>query len=81
MKKTAFLAAVLKGIDKANKTTGEKPDASMKFRTRSINGYKNWAGYCPEKNVTIVISYNATTSKPMALATRLMNIYLGAVKK
>ncbi|MCX6286483.1 MAG: serine hydrolase [Bacteroidetes bacterium] len=49
--------------------------------TGTIFGYKNWAGYCPTKNVTIVILYNATSSKPMVMATRLMNIYLGAVKK
>ncbi|MCX6283742.1 MAG: serine hydrolase [Bacteroidetes bacterium] len=47
--------------------------------TGTIPGYKNWAGYCPSKNVTIVISYNATSCKPMVMATKLMNIYLGAV--
>jgi D-alanyl-D-alanine carboxypeptidase len=58
-----------------------KINPPMWGHTGTIYGYKNWAGYCPSKNVTIVISYNATTSKPMVLATRLMNIYLEAVKK
>ncbi len=49
--------------------------------TGTIPGYKNWAGYCPTENVTIVISYNATTDKPMVLASRLMTIYIDAVKK
>lgn len=49
--------------------------------TGTIPGYKYWAGYCPEKNVTIVINYNAVTSKQMDLAVRLMNIYLEAVGK
>ena len=40
---------------------------------------RNLSGYCPEKNLTIVISYNSTISKPMVMAARLMNIYLGAV--
>ena len=48
--------------------------------TGTIPGYKNWAGYCPTKHVTIVILYNATSSKPMVKATRLMNIYFGAVR-
>lgn len=46
--------------------------------TGTIPGYKNWAGYCPSENVTIVISYNSTTNKPMVLASRLMTIYLEA---
>lgn len=49
--------------------------------TGTIPGYKNWAGYCPEKNLTIVISYNATSEHPMVLATRLMTIYLETVIK
>ena len=49
--------------------------------TGAIFGYKNWAGYCPTKNVTIVILYNATSAKPMVMATRLINIYLEAVNK
>ena len=57
-----------------------KINPPMWGHTGTIPGYKNWAGYCPTKNVTIVISYNATSSKPMVLACRLMNIYLGAVK-
>ena len=47
--------------------------------TGTIPGYKNWAGYSPSENITIVISYNATFAKPMDLAVRLMNIYLKAV--
>ena len=58
-----------------------KINPPMWGHTGTIPGYKNWAGYCPSQNVTIVICYNATTSKPMALATRLLNIYLNAVKK
>ncbi|MEI8005994.1 MAG: serine hydrolase domain-containing protein [Bacteroidota bacterium] len=58
-----------------------KISPSMWGHTGTIPGYKNWAGYCPEKNVTIVISYNSTSAKPMVMATRLMTIYLGAVKK
>ena len=57
-----------------------KINPPMWGHTGTIFGYKNWAGYCPAKNVTIVISYNATTAKPMALATRLVNIYLGAIR-
>ncbi|MCX6234806.1 MAG: serine hydrolase [Bacteroidetes bacterium] len=49
--------------------------------TGTIPGYKNWAGYCPTENVTIVINYNATTDKPMDLASRLMTIYLVAITK
>ncbi|MFH0895681.1 MAG: serine hydrolase domain-containing protein, partial [Bacteroidota bacterium] len=58
-----------------------KINPPMWGHTGTIPGYKNWAGYCPMENVTIVISYNATTDKPMDLAVRLMNIYLEAVKK
>ena len=49
--------------------------------TGTIPGYKNWAGYCPTENVTIVISYNSLSAKHMDLAVRLMNIYLKDVKK
>jgi len=58
-----------------------KIDPSMWGHTGTIPGYKNWAGYCPEKNVTIVISYNATTDHPMVLAVRLMKIYMETVKQ
>lgn len=58
-----------------------KTDPPMWGHTGTIPGYKNWVGYCPSENVTIVISYNSTASKPMLLATRLMNIYLGFIHK
>jgi len=58
-----------------------KINPPMCGHTGTIPGYKYWAGYCPEKNVTIVINYNAVTSKQMDLAVRLMNIYLEAVGK
>ena len=58
-----------------------KINPDMWGHTGTIPGYKNWAGYCPSENVTIVIGYNSTTDKPMDLATRLMNIYLAAIKK
>jgi len=58
-----------------------KTNPPMWGHTGTIPGYKNWAGYCPSKNVTIVISYNTLTEKPMILASRLMNIYLDAVKE
>jgi len=58
-----------------------KINPPMWGHTGTIPGYKYWAGYCPEKNVTIVINYNAVTSKQMDLAVRLMNIYLEAVGK
>jgi D-alanyl-D-alanine carboxypeptidase len=58
-----------------------KINPPMWGHTGTIPGYKNWAGYCPSQNVTIVISYNSTQSKPMVLACRLMNIYLQAVKE
>jgi hypothetical protein len=57
-----------------------KTNPPMWGHTGTIPGYKNWAGYCPSENVTIVISYNATSEKPMVLASRLMNIYLDATK-
>ena len=58
-----------------------KINPPMWGHTGTIPGYKNWAGYCPSQNVTIVISYNSTQSKPMILACRLMNIYLQAIKE
>ncbi len=58
-----------------------KINPSMWGHTGTIPGYKNWAGYCPSKNVTIVILYNTTSARPMDLATRLINIYVDAVKK
>ncbi len=57
-----------------------KVNPPMWGHTGTIPGYKNWAGYSPELNVTIVISYNSTQSKPMLLACRLMNIYTAAIK-
>jgi D-alanyl-D-alanine carboxypeptidase len=56
-----------------------KINPPMWGHTGTIPGYKNWAGYSPELNVTIVISYNSTQSKPMLLACRLMNIYTAAI--
>ncbi|MFA6482754.1 MAG: serine hydrolase domain-containing protein, partial [Bacteroidales bacterium] len=58
-----------------------KTNPPMWGHTGTIPGYKNWAGYCPSENVTIVISYNTTAEKPIVLATRLMNIYLEKIKK
>jgi D-alanyl-D-alanine carboxypeptidase len=58
-----------------------KINPPMWGHTGTIPGYRNWAGYSPEMNVTIVINYNATSSPPMDLAVRLMNIYMVAVKK
>ncbi|MEI7501425.1 MAG: serine hydrolase, partial [Bacteroidota bacterium] len=57
-----------------------KINPPMWGHTGTIPGYKNWAGYCPSKNVTIVICYNATSAKPMDLASRLMNIYISTVQ-
>lgn len=58
-----------------------KTNPPMWGHTGTIPGYKNWAGYCPEKNVTIVINYNMTTHKPMELAVRLMDYYIRAVSE
>lgn len=57
-----------------------KTNPPMWGHTGTIPGYKNWAGYSPSENITIVISYNAIFAKPMDLAVRLMNIYLKATK-
>jgi len=57
-----------------------KTNPSMWGHTGTIPGYKNWAGYSPSENITIVINYNGTFAKPMDLAVRLMNIYLKATK-
>ncbi|MEN6452907.1 MAG: serine hydrolase domain-containing protein [Prolixibacteraceae bacterium] len=52
-----------------------KTDPPMWGHTGTIYGYKHWMGYCPSENLTMVISYNCTTSKPMELANRLLRIY------
>ncbi|MCX6239573.1 MAG: serine hydrolase [Bacteroidia bacterium] len=57
-----------------------KTNPPMWGHTGTIFGSKNWAGYFPSENATIVINYNSTTAKPMVLATRLMNIYREAIK-
>jgi D-alanyl-D-alanine carboxypeptidase len=49
--------------------------------TGTIPGYKNYAGYCPSENITLVINYNTTSEKPMVLVNRLMEIYLKAIRE
>jgi D-alanyl-D-alanine carboxypeptidase len=44
-------------------------------------GYKSWIGYCPAENLTMVVSYNCTTSKPMVLVNRLLSIYATAIRQ
>ncbi len=58
-----------------------KTDPPMWGHTGTSFGYKNWMGYCPTLNLTMVICYNATTDRPMVLANRLMDVYLKSLNQ